>query len=440
MKKDLSLKELFVMGGALFSMHFGASCMLYPVQWGKDSGSSVLIAYIAVLLSALLLPLLAYVALARSEGTYLSITRHIAPKFGPAFCSVTVLVMGPLYVIPRMSAASWDALAQLTGGKIDSPLAVILFNILFYALSYWFVSSRSDTADKVGKLLFPVLIVIVIGVIGKGLLTPITTEWLPKSYPESPLVYGFLNGYQTGDLPAALMFGLVIIQGIRKAGVPRERTSRNLLVLGFVGLGMLAVTHLGHMVVGAGVGNTTDLTLSALYSEVVFRLWGTVGAAFFNVALVFAALTTAVGLAGSTAEFFEESLGGKVSYRTVCLTVCIVCTVISSFGLSNIVTYVGPLLDACYPASIIVVLFYVFCPKNRFGDPRFVNAARFSLIGTAVMGLIDACSTYNTLLGIGSEGFSRFYAAIPLSSVRLSWIPVSLVLFLIGFLTARHKA
>ena len=29
MKKTLGIKELMVMGGALFSMHFGAACMLY---------------------------------------------------------------------------------------------------------------------------------------------------------------------------------------------------------------------------------------------------------------------------------------------------------------------------------------------------------------------------------------------------------------------------
>ena len=57
-KKDLSAKQLLTMGGALFSMHFGASCMLYPVNWGKDSGTSVFIAYIAIVLTALLLPLL----------------------------------------------------------------------------------------------------------------------------------------------------------------------------------------------------------------------------------------------------------------------------------------------------------------------------------------------------------------------------------------------
>ena len=108
MKTKLSPKQLIIMSGALFSMHFGASCMLFPITWGKESGSSFFIAYIAIVLSAILLPLLAYFALARGNGNFYSLTKRILPKFGPIFCSITVLVMGPLYVIPRMSAASWE--------------------------------------------------------------------------------------------------------------------------------------------------------------------------------------------------------------------------------------------------------------------------------------------------------------------------------------------
>ena len=35
-KNKLSGLELFLSGGALFSMHFGASSMVWPMNWGKD--------------------------------------------------------------------------------------------------------------------------------------------------------------------------------------------------------------------------------------------------------------------------------------------------------------------------------------------------------------------------------------------------------------------
>ncbi|MFP5528262.1 branched-chain amino acid transport system II carrier protein [Peptococcus simiae] len=437
MKADLSPKQLIIMSGALFSMHFGASCMLFPVTWGKESGSSFLLAYIAIVLSAILLPLLAYFALARGNGNFYSLTERILPKFGRIFCSITVLVMGPLYVIPRMSAASWDALMQLLNTNIDSHIPIFLFNLIYYAITYWFVASRSDTVDKIGKILFPILILIVLGVIGKGLVTPITGHMLPKTYEESALVYGFLQGYQTGDLPAALLFGFVIIQGIRKAKVPENRINHYLMVLGLMGLGFLALTHLGHMIVGAFTAGTIDLTLSSLYAEIVLQLWGTIGGVFFNIALIFAALTTAVGLSGSTAEFFEEVLDARVSYNKVALATVVVSTLMASMGLGNIVKFIGPLLDACYPACIILVLFYVIAGTNLQG--RFVNGTKFAMIGALIVGFVDAINVYNELLGINNQMLTDIYTLIPLSSVRLTWVPISSLCFIIGVMISKAK-
>ena len=434
-KKDLSIKQLLTMGGALFSMHFGASCMLYPVNWGKDSGTSVFLAYIAIVLTALLLPLLAYVALARGKGNFAAITTRISPKFGSVFCTVTVLVLGPLYVVPRMSAAAWDAIVALTGLEISGILPILLFNCLFYALSYWFLSDRSDTMDKIGKILFPVLIAIVVLVIAKGLITPISATWQPKTYDESPIAYGLLQGYQTGDLPAALLFGLIIIQGIQKAGVSESRVNKNLIRIGLVGMGMLAITHLGHMVVGASTGGTIDKTLSVLYGEVVTKLWGKPGAIFFNIALVLAALTTAVGLCGAAGEYFTETTKGRLSYKKSALIMVAISAIVSSVGLDNIVTFIGPLLDACYPAAIVVVLYYVICPKLQ--NPRLLLGARFAMIAAAIVGFVDVLYTYNSLLKINNAQFIALYQKLPLSDFRLTWIPVSAVCFLIGTLVYR---
>ncbi len=433
--------QLFVMGGALFSMHFGASCMLYPMQWGKESGTSMFLAYIAIVLTALLLPLLAYVALARGKGSFLEITTRISPKFGSVFCAITVLVLGPLYVIPRMSAAAWDAIAQLAGWQNAGFLPILLFNIVFYAISYWFVSSRSDTMDKIGKWLFPVLIGIVVLVIVKGIVTPICNTWQEKTYPQSPLAYGFLEGYQTGDLPAALLFGLVILQGIKKAGVPENRINRNMIRLGIVGLGMLAITHLGHMVVGASTGGTINLTLSQLYGEVVLQLWGGVGAVLFNIALIFAALTTAVGLGGSTGEHFFEAFKGRISYKILALAAMAVSALVASMGLNNIVKFVGPLLDACYPAAIVVVLYYVIAPNNA--NPRLLNAARFAMIAAAFTGCLDIANKYCQMFGATNNFFTKFYAMLPLSNIQLTWVIVSAACFLLGlviYFPKKHTA
>ena len=133
--KNLSWKEIFLMGGALFAMHFGGASMIWPMTWGKESGSSVLMAFVGISMTALLLPLLAYVALSRGQGSFLTITTRAMPKFGHFFCGATIMVLGPLYVIPRMSAASWDVILQVTNWEPSSRLPIFLFSCAYYLLT-----------------------------------------------------------------------------------------------------------------------------------------------------------------------------------------------------------------------------------------------------------------------------------------------------------------
>ena len=247
MNRNLSIKELLVMGGGLFSMHFGAACMLFPVQWGKDAGTALWPMFFGVLLSGVILPYFGYFALVKGNGTFLSITRKLSPGFGTWFAALTIFVIGPLYMVPRMSAAAWAAIVQITGLETDSMLPVIAFSIVFYALTYWFVANPGEVIDKIGKILFPVLVVVVTAVIVKSIACPIADEWVQPSFTQNPVVHGFLEGYATADLQCALLFGIIVVQGIRNAGIAEAAVNRNLIKIGIVGLGLLMITILGHM-------------------------------------------------------------------------------------------------------------------------------------------------------------------------------------------------
>ena len=151
--KSLRGKQLLVMGGALFSMHFGASCMLYPMTWGKESGSAVYLAYAGVFLSGILITLLGYTALSRGNDSFWGLTKRIAPRFGTVLCSLVVLLVGPVYVIPRMSASAWDAILQLLGVESLGTLPVVLFNLVVYGIIFWFIAGKVKVTDRIGKIL-----------------------------------------------------------------------------------------------------------------------------------------------------------------------------------------------------------------------------------------------------------------------------------------------
>ena len=417
MKKTLGIKELMVMGGALFSMHFGAACMLFPVQWGKDAGSALWPVFAGVLLSGVILPYSGYLALARGDGTFLELTRRLSPGFGTFFVALTIFVIGPLYMVPRMSAAAWAGIVQITGLETESMLPVILFSVVYYLITYWFVVNPGEVVNKIGKILFPILIVVVTAVIVKSLVSPISDVWAAPSFDQNPVIYGFLEGYATADLQCALLFGIIVIQGIRSAGIGEKDVNSSLVKIGFIGLGLLAVTILGHMIAGANTGGTIDLTLSALYTEMVRVLWGRAGGIIFNVALVTAALTTAVGAVSSTSEIWEEILTDKNP------------GLFTYADLDTIVKVIGPILDACYPPAIVIALYYCFCRNT--GDKSNRTAAKWAVISSLIISVLQLIVRYSDMFGLGWDRFADMYNRLPLAGYSLSWLPVSILIYAI---------
>ena len=430
MEKKLSIKQLLVMGGALFSMHFGAAIMLFPVQWGKEAGTAVWPMFFGALLSVIVLPYFGYLALVKGDGTFLQLVKRVTPKFGTFFAALTIFVIGPLYMVPRMSAAAWAAILQITGWQPDSLIPVIIFSIAYYLLTYWFVVNPGKVVEKIGNILFPILLVIVTAVIIKSIVSPIA-PWAPPEFSENPVLYGFIEGYATADLQCALIFGVIVVHGIKDAGVKGKEINRSLALIGVVGLGMVAISVLGHMIAGANTGGTIDLTLSALYTEMVLQLWGSAGGILFNIALVAAALTTAIGAVSSTSEIWEEIMLEKnpkvYTYRNFCIVSCVLSCIVSFLDLDTMVKVVGPVLDACYPPAIVLAIY--FCAVRNTADPRNLKAGKWAMISAFVISIIEMLVRYSDMFNLGWDALANAYRALPLSGFSLAWLPVSIILY-----------
>lgn len=434
---DLKLPALFMMGGALFSMHFGASSMVWPMNWGKESGSSVLIAFAGAFITSLLLTLLAYVALSRGNGSYSKIaTRVLGNKLGKFYTVLTIVILGPLYAIPRMSAAAWDSIVQAFGLNPQSRLPLIIFTIIFYLVTYVFLISPGKTMDRISQILFPLLIIIVIIVVGKGLIDPISTP-VAKSYEGSAFSYGFTNGYATAEILCALIFGVVILNSLKEKGVSEGRMSKNIIRVGIIGIALLTITHLCHMLIGASTGGTIDLTYTALYTEVATQLLGKAGGVLFSVALFFAALTTAIGMTSGCAEFFLDTTQGKIDYKKAAISILVLSTIFGCMGLSSILELLGPILDGIYPAAIVLVIYYAIMPNNQ--NEKNLKICSYAMITALIFGVIDTIYAYGIKLNIDLGIINKFYETLPLSSEKLAWVPWTVLVAIIGYFIFRCK-
>ncbi len=415
------LKPLTVaaIGGSVFAMHFGGSCMLWPVTWGQQSGSSVSVAYLGIFISAIIFPWLGYLAVAR-EGTLFSLASNSVNKtFAQIFGGLTVMVLGPLFAIPRMSAASWDAICQIIGLDHSPFPAMFAFTVAYYAVVYWFLFRRNQVIEKISKYLLPILLITIVAVVTKSLTSPMA-QWVPKFYPEHPFTYGFLNGYQTMDLPAALMFATLVVASLSgRQGLEGRHLNRYLILTAGIGFVLLGGSHFTQMLVGASTGELfTGITYARLYATIILELWGQVGGGIFNVALLFAALTSAVGLSRGTAAYFEEASGGRFPYVLCTIVTLSVSGLVSLVGLSEIVRLTAPILDMIYPPAIVIVLFIVIAPSLKgaragaalasFGWGLFEGLCGYAVIYETGLNLL----TVRNMVPGAEAGFGWLFIAV----------------------------
>lgn len=438
-KGRLSGLELVLSGGALFSMHFGASSMVWPINWGKESGTSLIPAFLGAFITSILLVFIAYLALARSQESYSKLTNKIlGKKLGGFYTRLTIAILGPLYVIPRMSAAAWDSLIHALGLDPTSNIPLIIFTSLFYLLTYFFLVNPGKEMEKISNLLFPFLISIVILIVAKGFINPIS-EPLEKTYPGSALAYGFTNGYATAEILCALIFGMVVVDNLEKNGITKEDRTANMIRIGAVGLGMLTFAHFSHMWIGAHTGRDFEgLSYTGLYTAVAIRIYGKMGGFLFSLGLFFAALTTAIGMTSGCARFFVDDSDGKYSYKEASIAILILSVIFGSLGLSKILELLGPILDGVYPAAIVLVMFFALSSDTK--SEKYIRACRFSMLAAMVFGFIDTIWKYMSKAKLDPLGLVSLYEKIPLAKSSLLWIVWAVLFFILGLITYRKKA
>jgi LIVCS family branched-chain amino acid:cation transporter len=435
--KKLTFMQYFLVGGSVFAMHFGGSSMLWPMTWGKESGNRVFLAFSGVFITALFLVFIAYLSLIKSKRTILSMASQVSHKYSMIFGITVVLVLGPLFSIPRMSAAAWDALLQVFKFQPKNIIPALIFTVIYYLITYWFISEKGGILDKLSKILLPVLIVSVVAIIIKGIITPLGPQVNPV-YEANPFAYGFKGGYATGDVLCALVFGGIIIDDLKYKGIGRKYLNKNTIIVCAIGIGLLTLTHFGHMIVGSHASTIGNLKYSALYSEVVLRLWGQVGGVVFNIALLFAALTTAVGLGAGTANLFCEVLENRVSYKKATAYILVMSAIISIIGLNSIVEIIGPLMDVVYPSAVVMILYYTIMPDLE-SKPKILAGYKTGTTTALVYGVLEGIVTYGNLLNFNVSWLENIILMIPGSSLNIGWVVVVIVASVIAMLLHRDK-
>ena len=132
--------------------------------------------------------------------------------FGKIFCSIVILAIGPLLAIPRTCAMTFEVgIDPLFPGANN-----IVISIIYFAITLFFVLRPTGIVDSIGKILTPVLLIVVLSIIGKGLFFPLGSP--VETGMHNAFGKGFTEGFQTMDALVAIIFGGIIINSLKSTG------------------------------------------------------------------------------------------------------------------------------------------------------------------------------------------------------------------------------
>ena len=90
------------------------------------------------------------------------------------------------------------------------------------------------------------------------------------------------------------------------------------------------------------------------------ELLGQAGVVILAIVVTLACLTTAIGLFGATASYFEEMTKGRLSYRAGIFLLAVIGCAICNLGLSTIINIANPVLSVICPPFMTTVVLLAF--------------------------------------------------------------------------------
>lgn len=437
-KKTLTNSETLTIGLMLFALFLGAGNLIFPPYLGQLAGEQLLPAIIGFLLTGVGLPLLGILAIAKAGGDLQSIAGRVHPVFGIVFTMIVYLAIGPFFGIPRTATVAFEigTAPFLSAEMASSFWSLFLFTIIFFVITVLFALNPTKLVDRIGKILTPILIVVIGFLAVKSFLTPMGPIGAPVgNYDTEAFFESFLQGYLTMDAIAALVFGIVIIQSIRAKGVEDKNTIlKTTAYAGFIAAAGLSLVYLSLSYIGATSVEAIGMQdnggeVIALASRV---LYGEIGGIILAAAITFACLTTSIGLVSATAQFFNKVFP-QLPYVVYVFIFAGFSTIIANVGLTQLIAISLPVLLAIYPLAIVLVILSFF-------DHSFYQKSYVYIIPLVLTGIV---SVFDALKSSGFEfnAITQIFSYLPFYEQGIGWLVPAIIGTLIGIIIARstHK-
>lgn len=431
MDRKLSKKEFFGISVMLFGLLFGSGNLIFPPMLGNQSGSSMIIALIGFVVTAVLFPVLGILAIAKSNGVE-NLGARVGTLFSIVYPAVVFLAIGPGIAIPRNGSLAFEmSVAPYIAEGSSLILPRLIYTLIFFGLTYFLSVNPGKMVDRMGKGLIPVLFVLILIFFTGSVMSLPTDIATPTVDYQTPFVTGLLEGYHTMDILAALNFGLVIALTIKRYDIEDEKavikySSGAGLVAG--SLLLIVYSMLAYVGMIASAGNQDVANGGEILFNITNNVFGVFGSVILILIFTLACLTTAVGLVTSVSEYFSELTDNKITYRQWMSFFTLISFVLANFGLNSILKFSLPVLVGIYPTAIVLIIMALL--QDTFDFKRL--SYRGTIYVTLFISIISGFKEANIKLPLLSD----LAAFLPLSAEGLEWIlPAVITLFVLTIIS-----
>ena len=162
------------------------------------------------------------------------------------------------------------------------------------------------------------------------------------------------------------------------------------------------------------------ISRTSLVTEIVKLDLGSIGSVILSLCVTVACLTTAIGILSAGAEFFAKLSKGKLSYKSIAISMALVSGVMATKDVDSLIKLAGPVLQIIYP--IVIVLIVTTLLGNIVKSDKVVAITTYTVL------IVSVLDTINDLTA-NSIGFFKY---VPLSNVGFAWIIPAVFAFVIS--------
>ncbi|MBW8347868.1 branched-chain amino acid transport system II carrier protein [Bacillus sp. IITD106] len=444
MNQKLQFSEYTAIGVMLFALFFGAGNLIFPAQMGQQAGSNLWPAVAGFLITGVGLPLLGILAMGFSGSRNLQeLASRVNPAYAIFFTSLLYLTIGPFFALPRTGTVAYEIGISTFVREEFHQGGLFIFTFLFFAVTLWFSLNPAKIVDNVGKILAPGLVILLAILLFTVVAHPMGAIQAPVgAYASGAFVKGFLDGYNTMDAIASLVFGIIVINAIRSIGITSKRGILGATIKsGLIAISILGAIYIGIAYMGARSTEILGITKNGgpVLSNAASHYFGEFGLIMLAVLIILACLTTSIGLTTACAEYFQTLLP-RFNYKTLVIFFTTISFIFGNFGLTNIITFSVPVLMFLYPLAIVLMIMTFLSPLFHHKRIVYILTTAITFLISIFDGLKSLCKSLEIDYFDWMMPIVSFYdKTLPLYNQGLGWLLPALVVIVVTAAVIRLK-